>query len=92
MMIPAKWTFYRKSILPIISIRGESNNIRAERFLVGTAISIIDKSEEFKAKLYQEEPEQVQNSIISVSFSLIFPSGEDILLFQEFLSEFGKPK
>ena len=87
--IPTKWTFYRESILPIIRVQGESNNIEAERFLVGVAIKIIDKSEEFRAKPYQEEPKEKQTSVISVRFSLIFPSEDDISLFQEFLGKFS---
>lgn len=88
-IIPTDWTFSRESILPIIRIWGESNNIKAKRFLVGTAVEIIEQSEKFKARLYQEDPKNNQTSLIRISFSLIFPSEEDISLFQEFLSEFS---
>lgn len=50
---------------------------------------IIEKSEAFEAKLYQEKPEEQQNFAIRVSFSLIFSSEEKISGFQEFLNHFG---
>lgn len=87
--IPVNWIFSRKSILPIINVQGESDNVKAKDLLLGMAVMIIEKSEAFEAKLYQEKPEEQQNFAIRVSFSLIFSSEEKISGFQEFLNHFG---
>lgn len=88
--IVVKWKFWREGILPIIKVRGESKDTRAEGLLLRKAVMIIQQSEEYKGKLWQEKPKAEKSSAITLSFSLIFPTEAEASRFQEFLRHIGK--
>lgn len=88
--IPTKWTFLRKNMLPILSVKGESENCMAESLLLGMAVAFIQFGEKYEGKPYQDVPKEKQTARISVDFSLIFPSEEKINKFQEILKYFSQ--
>jgi len=87
MMIPIKWSFQRKSILPIIEAIGKSEVKYSEPFLIQNAIEIIEKAEKYKGKPYPNNPHLPSNSPLSISLSIIFPSETDINNYMEFLQK-----
>lgn len=86
-MIPVRWTFQRKGILPIVEAKGESAILGSEPFIVQDAILRINKAFEFKGKVFPHMPSFPSTSNVSVSFSLIFPSESDVTSFLEFLQK-----
>ena len=87
MMIPIRWSFQWKSMMPIIEAKGESATNESENFVIQSAIEIIEKASEFKGRPYSNMPSFPSTSNFFVSFSLIFPSDVDLANFMEFLQK-----
>ena len=83
MMIPISWSFRRKDFLPIIEAKGESPAKESEFFMIQKAVEIIEKASEFKGVPYQGTPGTSNNFYLTVSFSLIFPSDQELSNFME---------
>lgn len=87
--IPTNWYFLRENVLPILSVKGESENYMAEGVLLGMAVTLIQLGEKYEGKLLQDVPKEKQTAMVSVNFSLIFPSEEKINRFLEVLEKFS---
>ena len=87
MLVPIKWSFQRKSILPIIEVIGESDVGNTESLLVKEALDVFEKAEKFKGKPYPNNPNIISNSPVSLSLSIIFPSEIDINNYMEFIQK-----
>ncbi len=83
MMIPVSWSFQRKSVIPIIEVKGESPAKESEFIMIQNAVEMIQKANEFKGIPYQNPPSPSNNFLLTVSFSLIFPSDKDLTSFME---------
>lgn len=82
-MIPVSWSFRQKSVMPIIEVKGESPAKESELIMIQNAVEIIEKASEFKGIPYQNSPSPSNNFSLTVSFSPIFPSDQDLTSFME---------
>lgn len=89
MMIPTRWVFKRTSSLPILTVFGESNIKGIESEMIYIALKVLKKAEEFRARPYDEFIPVSSNFPLLISFSVIFPSENDL---NEFVRESQKGK
>ena len=84
MIVPTRWGFKRTSSLPILTVFGESNIKGFESDMIYIALKVLKKTEEFRARPYEEFVPVSSNFPVIITFSVIFPSESDL---NEFLRE-----
>lgn len=84
MVVPTRWGFKRTSMLPILTVFGESNIKGIDSEMIHISLKILKKTEKFKGRPYEEFVPVDSNFPLLISFSVIFPSENDL---NEFLRE-----
>ena len=89
MMYGVLWTFERKNLIPIVSVRAETDLIEAERFILYSVVDFINTvSTKFDAKPYECIPNFKPVSNLTISFSLIFPDESSLKKFMDYTQIF----
>ena len=90
MMIPYEWEILRKKTMNILEFYGICREKEMEYIAISVATDIIDLAFQYKGIPRVEIPKNnVASKRISViSFSLIFPSSEEIEKFIDFLKKY----
>ncbi len=77
-IVPFYWNIRRKGILPIIEATGTTPAKDREFVLLQNAVEIIEKASEFRGIPIQDTYHPANSSLVTVSFSLIFPSDKEL--------------
>ena len=83
MIIPINWSFERKSILPVIEVKGKSPLKESEAIMIWESVRIIEKASNFKGTPYPVPTCPASNISLCVSFPIIFPSEQALTNFLE---------
>lgn len=81
-IVPAAFTYERKSLLPILRITGRTRNMPGlESALLMQSLEIIEKLEKYNGKVTQcmghEAVENLSSGMIAIRFYIIFPNEEE---------------
>ena len=85
-IVPISWSFKRKVMKPILKAKSESMIKESEFLIIQSAIRIIDIAKEFKGIPYKFHSCPPSNCLVTVSFSLIFPSNVELTDFWQLFS------
>lgn len=83
MIFPVRWSWKRKSLMPIIEAKAESPLKEAVLIMVHEAVEMIDMASEYKGVPCSVYSLPVNDISVTVSFSLIFPSEKELTSFME---------
>ena len=89
MIVPTRWGFKRTSMLPILTVFGESNIEGIDSEMIHISLKILKKTEKFKGRPYEKFIPVDSNFPLLISFSVIFPSENEL---NEFIGEAQKGK
>lgn len=89
MMLAATWAFRRNGILPVLNVVGGcyERGEEVEAILKHSAVKFIYKAKKFNGRPYENENNISNEFNTQVSFSLIFPSENDIDEYMENLKK-----
>lgn len=88
-ILPIKWTFYSRGTESTISVKGESAAMEDESIMLQHAVIIIEKASVSGGVLSTLPPSLPNKLLLTVSFSIIFPSNKEKAKFLEVLKQMG---
>ena len=88
-IFPTCWSFKRNRVMPILDIKGITQEKEAETYLIEKAVRMIEKACEFGGIpiSHQNHPCKTSKFVLMVYFSLIFPSDKDLEGFLKIVKE-----